>query len=227
MVRLHVLAEGQTEETFVNRVLKPHLALRAVYVDVRCICTRKMRSRQAAGGIVPYDLFKNDLDRWIAEDCNVDSWFTTMIDLIGLPSTFPGHDPDAGLSDPFLRVAVIETAMDTDQEYQRFVPYIQLHEFETFLFVDPQQLDWEFLEHDAQIEELVKLSREFETAEHINDDPTTAPSRRIVERIPEYAGRKASAGPSVAEKIGLDKLRASCRHFGEWLSRLETLDEAE
>jgi hypothetical protein len=223
MIRLHVLAEGQTEETFVNKVVRPYLADRGIYVDVRCICTRKMRSRRAAGGIVPYELFKSDLDRWIANDDNEDSWFTTMIDLYALPHSFPGREPDSSLSDPLQRVATIEEAMKSDEIYRRFVPYIQLHEFETLLFVDPKQLDWEFPDHETQITDLVKLSLEFESPEHINDNPTTAPSKQISNRIPEYAARKASAGPSVAEQIGLDNLRTSCRHFGEWISRLETL----
>ncbi|MCZ6860489.1 MAG: DUF4276 family protein [Alphaproteobacteria bacterium] len=223
MVRLHVLAEGQTEETFVNLVLRPHLAHQSVYVSVRCICPKKIRRRQAAGGIVPYDSFKRDLDRWIAEDSNEDSWFTTMIDLYALPDSFPGHGPRVGQIDPFERVNAIEAAMADDQEYRRFVPYVQLHEFEALIFTDPQQLDQEFLEHEAQIAELVEISQMFQSPEHIDDDPATAPSKQIIKRIPEYVGRKASAGPSVAKQIGINKLRANCQHFGIWLDRLETL----
>ena len=36
---------------------------------------------------------------------------------------------------------------------------------------------------------------------------------------------KPSAGPIVAEKIGLANLRARCRHFGEWIKQLEDLDK--
>lgn len=39
MRRLHITAEGQTEETFVNRTLKHHLAQFGVYADVRCVLT--------------------------------------------------------------------------------------------------------------------------------------------------------------------------------------------
>lgn len=34
---------------------------------------------------------------------------------------------------------------------------------------------------------------------------------------------KASAGPIVAEKIGLPTLRLKCEHFREWLGKLERL----
>ena len=30
-------------------------------------------------------------------------------------------------------------------------------------------------------------------------------------------------GPAVAARIGLDRIRAECRHFAAWLSRLESL----
>jgi hypothetical protein len=55
----------------------------------------------------------------------------------------------------------------------------------------------------------------------INDGRETAPSKRILKEIPEYD--KATAGPIIAEKRGLPALRAKCRHFHEWLSRLEKL----
>ena len=42
-------------------------------------------------------------------------------------------------------------------------------------------------------------------------------------KIPEYEKRKKSAGPIVAEKIGLPTLRSKCEHFREWIERLETL----
>jgi len=32
---------------------------------------------------------------------------------------------------------------------------------------------------------------------------------------------KPNAGPDIAEYIGLDTLRRRCRHFSDWISRLE------
>ena len=48
---------------------------------------------------------------------------------------------------------------------------------------------------------------------------------RIIGEIPEYERMKPSAAPIVAEKIGLPTLRLKCKHFGEWLCRLETLNK--
>ncbi|EHJ06394.1 hypothetical protein KYE_01341, partial [Marinobacter manganoxydans MnI7-9] len=49
--------------------------------------------------------------------------------------------------------------------------------------------------------------------------------KRILKEIPEYD--KVTSGVSVAAHIGLDALRASCKHFDEWVSRLEKLGGKE
>jgi hypothetical protein len=41
--------------------------------------------------------------------------------------------------------------------------------------------------------------------------------------LPDYRGAKVTAGPDIAEFIGLDVMRAKSPHFGAWLSRLEAL----
>jgi hypothetical protein len=73
---------------------------------------------------------------------------------------------------------------------------------------------WVFLEHDETIDELAQVVAEFQTPELIDDGNETAPSKRIAQAMPEFAGQKATAGPLVAGKIGLSHLRVSCPHFG-------------
>ena len=106
----------------------------------------------------------------------------------------------------------------------RFVPYIQLHEFEALILSDPKQLDWEFLEHDRPIQRLVDMvANEGGNPELIDDGKNTAPSKRIIAEIAEYAGNKATSGPLVAGKIGMPRLRERCRHFAEWIDGLVRL----
>lgn len=94
---------------------------------------------------------------------------------------------------------------------------------EALLFVDAQVLDWEFLEHEREIQQLKSIADQFKNPELINESPETAPSKRIISAIPEYKGSKTSVGPLVAEKIGLGRLRQACPHFNEWLSQLEEI----
>ena len=222
-VRLHFIVEGQTEETFVKRVLHPHLATLSIWVKVRCVMTSRKRGVKYRGGIRRYAQAKSDIKAWIMEDQNPDARFTTMFDLYGLPTDFPGYEDAAQTSDPYKRVRTLEDALSEDISDSRFIPYIQLHEFEALLLSDPQKLDSQFSDRSAEIQQLVEMVSEFDSPELVNDGDDTAPSKRITDEMPEYEKMKASAGPIVAEKIGLPTLRLMCEHFGKWLGRLEAL----
>jgi hypothetical protein len=222
MIRLHITAEGQTEQAFAKAVLAPHLAQFSVFVDARCVLTSrdKRAAKEYRGGLLSYDKAKKDIQTWLKEDSRAECRFTTMFDLYALPNDFPGYVSAQRETDKYERVEMLERAMTQDVNDSRFVPYIQLHEFEALILADPQQLDWEYLEHDGPINNL-KTMVNGQNPELINDGPTTAPSKRILAEIPEYD--KVTAGVAVAAKIGLQALRQKCKHFNDWLTRLESL----
>ena len=70
---------------------------------------------------------------------------------------------------------------------------------------------------------LMTVRAQFPTPEDINDSPATAPSKRIVAVLPRY--RKRIHGPDVAERIGLNAIRAECPRFHDLLTRLESLQD--
>ena len=222
MIRLHITAEGQTEKAFAKTVLAPHLATVNVFVDARCVLTSKDKraAREYRGGLLSYDKAKKDIQNWLTEDKHSECRFTTMFDLYALPDDFPGYVDACCINDRYERVRILEEKMAQDINDQRFIPYIQLHEFEALILADPQQLGWEYLEHDRPIKNLLAMVGN-KNPELINDGPTTAPSKRIRAEIPEYD--KVTAGVSVAGRIGLQTLRHKCRHFNEWLTGLEQL----
>ena len=232
-IRLHITAEGQTEERFVKTVLAPYLGERGVWADARSVLTSRDRhaGRQYRGGwrrTGAYGTVKRDICAWMKEDRNPDVRFTTMFDLYALPRDFPGYDAAYRESDPYRRVSVLEEALSADVSRElndaRFVPYIQLHEFEALILADPKQLDWEFLEHDRPIQRLIDMvAKEGGNPELIDDGEHTAPSKRIIGEIAEYAGNKATSGPLVAGKIGMATLCERCRHFAEWIEKLAKL----
>ena len=227
MMRLHILCEGQTEEAFVNRVLRPHLATKNVFASAQCIPRKKnTNARKYKGGWISYQATKRALLSWMNFD--PDAWFTTMLDLYAIPGDFPRIDDSKIIFDPHGRITFLEEVFADDilsSGIRRFTPYLQLHEFEALIFADASKLDWEYLEHDDQIARLIALANDKGDPELINDHPETAPSKRIFKEIPEYA--KVKSGPLVADKIGLPVLRARCKHFGAWLDRLETLSLSE
>ena len=223
-VRLNFVVEGQTERRFVENVLRPHLADRSIWVAARCVETSRSRGRKFSGGIRNYDKAKRDIERWTREDQNPDARFTTMFDLYALPGDFPGFDDARQEGDPYARVRLLENALGADISDQRFVPYLQLHEFEALLFSDPEKLQERFDRHSAGIRRLTQVAEQL-NPELINAGSETAPSKRIIREIPEYGSDKASSGPIVAQRIGLTSLRTKCQHFSEWLGKLEALTQ--
>lgn len=227
LVRLNLLVEGQTEETFVRTVLKEHLAARNVFAYPLIVSTKRKRGRVWRGGVRHYGRIKKDLTIWMSAEQKPGVRFTTMFDLYRLPRDFPGIEKATNTDDPFEHVAELEHAFEHDIGKHSFIPYIQLHEFEALVLADPQKFDWEFINHNRSIRKLLELVGRYDSPERIDDGESTSPSKRIIAEIPEYDGRKASAGPLVAAKIGLDMIRQKCPHFNSWLTQLEKLGESQ
>lgn len=219
-VRVNMVVEGDTEEAFVKQVLAPYLSLKQVYLFARKVTTS--RRRRIRGGMTSYGRARNDIERWLKQD--TPAYCTTMFDLYGLPTDFPGFEEGRRQQDPYARIAHLEAAFEEDIDHRRFIPFFLLHEFEALLLSDHAKLD-----------EILSLlsgspSRQFELsvllaasggAEKINDNPETAPSKRLNQFYPDY--EKVLFGVLVAEEIGIEGIRAKCPHFDEWVSKLERL----
>lgn len=225
MKRLHITAEGQTEESFVKNTLANFLGDYEVSTDVRCVLTSKDKHRQDIkhrGGMISYAKAKNDIVQWLKEEKdNKDVYFTTMFDLYALPNDFPGFENATRQVDPYEKVRILEQAFAKDISDCRFIPYIQLHEFETLLFAYPQKFEIEYFDDQKKIDALKKIVEEKVNPELINDGAETAPSKRIIEVFPDYANNKPAIGSMIANKIGMDCLMKSCKHFADWIEKLK------
>jgi hypothetical protein len=224
--RLVVFCEGPTERGFCNQVLFPHLFPNyAGIFHTILIAHSKHHGRVSRGGVPAHFVtMRRDITNGLKGHKGPDVIFTSLIDLYALPNDFPGKQENVrNPADPVPYVEALETAFGDDFGDPRFVPYLQLHEFETILFAEPESFRYSFDGCDQPIEDLKKIAASFATIEHINDHHTTAPSKRIINLIPAYEGRKPSAGPDIAEYTGLTTIREKCPHFARWLTRLESL----
>ena len=102
----------------------------------------------------------------------------------------------------------------------RFIPYIQLHEFEALFFTDIRVLTSEYQEWQPQIDQLYRETVQL-APEEINDGPKTAPSKRIQGAVPIY--KKGEAAADLLENINVPELRKKCPHFSHWLKQLESI----
>jgi len=219
-IRLNITAEGQTEERFVKDVLSTYLGGFNIATDVRCVLTSKDKRKSHRGGLINYSKAKKDIQTWLKEDQNPEVRFTTMFDLYALPKDFPKFEEAERINDPYEKVVFLEKAMEDDVQDNRFLAYIQLHEFESLILAKPSSLSIEYLGRKNEIEKLHSLLSDFEgKAELINGKK--APSKRIIELIPEY--NKINAGSAVVGYTGMHFLKDNCLHFDSWIERLEKL----
>lgn len=225
MVRLYLFAEGQTEQTFANMVLKPHLANFRVYMqNPVLIAHARKRGIVHRGGGRNFIAMQNDIKRLLKQESTRRVFFTTMIDLYGIHAGFPGVEGAETLrSDPYKRVEFLEKSWGARVSDSRFIPYIQLHEFEAYLFSDVSQFGFFFENASNRIVALKKILDDAQSPERIDDGQHTAPSKRIIQQFPDYKDMKPIVGPQMAKRIGVENIRYMCSHFGNWLEQLENL----
>ena len=224
MVRLYLFAEGLTEQTFANTVLKPHLANFGVYMHKPVLIAHaRKKGKVHRGGGKNFTAMQNDINRFLKQESGNDVFFTTMIDLYALHAKFPGIEEAEKLRhDPYKRVDALERAWLNETGDRRFIPFIQLHEFEAYLFSDVSQFAFFFDNADSQISALQRTI-DVQFPELIDDGQHTAPSKRIIAKLPEYEDSKTTVGSQMAERIGLENIRSKCPHFKAWIERIERL----
>lgn len=112
--------------------------------------------------------------------------------------------------------------MECDINDRRFIPYIQLHEFESLLFHDIDSFDHVFSDKDyIDRDELTRILEQYPNPEEINNGHDTSPSHRLSKIINGY--QKVIYGNIIAMEIGLDGIKNKCPLFNEWVERLLAL----
>lgn len=204
MIRLAISVEGETEEAFVKHVLHDHLYEHGVYAIP--ILIGRARNRRSGGGNVTIDELAKEMRELQGNHAAV----TSLVDFYG----FKGK----GDRSPEQLIEAIKNRVRSDSRF--VIPYVQLHEFEGLLFSNVEVFQQEF--DAAPMNELRVIRAEFNTPEDINDNKETAPSKRLKRLMPDY--EKVVAGPSLAARIGIDRIRTECPGFNAWLRRLESLN---
>ncbi len=212
MKRLFIVVEGQTEEEFVRTMLRPYLFSCKIY-DVNPILIRT--SKSGRGGFVNYDHLKNTVTPLLKSQGD-DIIVTTFVDYFRIPHNTPRYEQcmQAGCNKD--KVAALERCIGEDINDRRFVPYIQLHEFEALLFSNNDGFEEFFTKKQA--EQTAVIVETFETPEDINTHPQYAPSKRILGIKEDYS--KPIDGNLIAEKIGIYTILKRCPRFAAWVNDL-------
>ncbi|MDR0895089.1 MAG: DUF4276 family protein [Prevotellaceae bacterium] len=221
-----MLCEGQTEERFAKSVLKTYLKDFGIVVKTTILTTS--RKKNVRGGMISYRQAKTDLELLIKQYFKKgyeEYFYTTMFDLYALPGDFPGYVDAHRMTDCYDTVSILEDEFGKEINHRLFIPYIQLHEFEALVFCGLEYLLKEYPDMEQEIRKLGKVIEENEyNPERINNSPSTAPSKRIIKAFEgKHNYDKPKLGTFVTERIGIPTLKERCRHFREWIERLEKI----
>lgn len=218
-----VLVEGQTEQRFVKKLLRPYLAERMVLLNAIILSKPGQK-----GGDVKFDRAKNDIEKHLKQ--RSDTYVTLLVDYYGIKSDWPGYTESKRQTTHTQKAAVMNAA--TAEEVQklfpkrnperRFIPYVSMHEIEALYFSDPDRLATTMGVDQQKIEAILNECGE---PEKIDDGRETAPSKRLEDLSRRF--KKTTTGIAVAEKIGVDKMREKCPLFNCWIKQLESLPTTE
>lgn len=126
MRRVIIICEGPTEREFCNKILAPFFSPMGIYIEAPVI-------KHSHGGIVPWRYLHRQIDIHLRSDQK--AYVTTLIDYYGISDKheFPCWEEAKKRANAIERVSMIEDGMLAsvgDSMRPRFLPYIQLHEFE-------------------------------------------------------------------------------------------------
>lgn len=212
MKGLYILAEGDTEEIFVERVMRPYFNER-LWIKV---------INQQGGFNQKYAPLHKTL--WPLLRSAHGNRVTTLVDYYAFSPDGPGMTtrPAGSALDKVRHVQWEWKARYAEQHW--FEPFLALHELEAWIFADPSVLPRRRGEPKREVE-MTRIVQHANGPEAINDSPATSPSHRLedlftgTDSMPAY--NKKIDGPGALADIGIPAIREKCPHFNSWLESLE------
>ena len=220
--QLLIYVEGKTEREFAESVLFPHFTGKGISCCNPVIAANSEKgAKDSRGGVNSYKAVKEDIET-LLDDCKSgDFRLTTLFDLYGLPTDFPGVSQCPSIPTGRGKARAVAAALKQDITDSRFMPFIFSYEFETLVLADPDSLLAAYPDANTEVSALKADIEGFDNPEEINDSSETAPSKRIRRHLDYYD--KATDGPICVMDSGLDKIRQRCPHFDEWMCAMESL----
>lgn len=212
MKRFIIIVEGQTEAEFFNEVVtKKYLIGKGIYNPVTPIIIQTSKGHK--GGFVNFEHLRNDVQRHLKSD-DKELRVSTFVDFFRCPSNFPGSSDPIYDQSHLARVKHMENCFAEMIGDKRFVPYIQLHEFEALLFASNNGFETYYSEEISQ--QTNSIIQQFQNPEDINTTPQGAPSKRLLSIYPKY--EKVIDGNLCALEVGVSAMVEKCPRFASWLN---------
>ncbi len=213
MKRLIIIVEGQTEKEFVEKSVRKYLQIIGIY-DVNAIMIQTSKGNK--GGFVNYEHLKNDLNTILSSEKDV--IVSMFVDFFRMPTNFPNYELSLKQNLIDSKIEILQKGIYNDISDERFVPYIQKHEFEALLFSSQKGFE-NWFENDYIVNKLTEIVAEYENPEEINTGSESSPSNRII-NIMESKNQKydkVAEGNLIAEEVGFEKILEKCPRFKNWI----------
>ncbi len=219
-IEVIAIVEGKTEQVFIEKILAPYLG----HKNIGIRATQVSKPGQK-GGDVRFSRVKRDLEGHLKQ--RADTYVTTFIDYYGTKE-WPGLElvPPQALPQTIADCinnttkSQVVSLFPEQQAERRFIPFVAVHEFEALLFSDVEVLAQQLGVEASEISTVILACG---SPEAINNNPETAPSKRLDGWSANNKFLKTTTGISVAEKIGIEKMREQCPLFNSWLATFEEI----
>ena len=210
MKYIFLMVEGQSEELF----YKTHF--QKEFENTLCF---EVRRPGDSGGKVSFEKFVRLIRRAIKSFSYCEKFFI-VYDYYGLHPTFKEHLTEVE-SNLEMKIQSIQQRFESEINDYRFKFILQVHEFEAYLFTEPQKIAEHYNAPEKSNELTAILNRFSGNPESINDNIDTAPSKRIINVFPQYKNGKTTDGVSIAGKIGIRAIREKCQYFNAFCEEIE------
>ena len=224
MLDILVVCEGQTEREFCRKVVAPYLASSGIAL-AGTLVGKPQRKR---GGVRPWPVYRAELLRLAKE--RADRHVAVLVGYCAMPDSWPGRN-DATSRPASQRGIHVENQLEAelrDELAGRFHPCVQLHEFESLLFVDTAATARSIAVAGGGAGSrtvarcMSAIKAEYGgLVEQINDSPEKAPSKRLLSLVPGYD--KVAWGVTAAAATSIPVLAAGCPWLDRWLNRVQSL----
>ncbi len=224
MKRICVICEGQTEEMFVSSVLAPRFCDLNLFLEGQTVAT----SVGHKGGALNYARIKGHIEKILK---NQDQpCVTTLVDLYQLGTDFPDFNKAMNLPLPKKLTCLTDAwhkdiIQSTGCQPERFLPYIQAHEFEALLFSDVTAITETSEQWQKATKELQAIKDKAESPEYINNTAETKPTAHFKRLLPRPSYKKVRHGSIIMQKIGLNVIEQECHFFAEWVKNIRNFSK--
>lgn len=195
---ISVVCEGQTEETFIKKVVNPYLKRKCIKLHPTLL-----------NGNVSVERIVDDVVRARY------NYVTTFVDYYGFKNSKNKSRQEL--------IDEITLKAEGQKKHLKVIPYIQMYEMEALWFSDVDSIVSVMNADEKQHNELNQIIKEFhDNPESINNAYDTAPSKRLL-KIFKGRYKKITDGKEIAEKIGIHTMLNKCQYFEKWLNEIENI----